>query len=68
MSVNDVELPPIGSRWIDTTGDDGVFTVQGHDKGCYVIASGQSLPDQVGYINWQHFGMRYQPLGEVSRG
>lgn len=66
MSTDTPNPPAVGSRWVDTEGLDGEITVTGHDKGCYVLAQRYPLDEEL-YINWQHFGHRYQPA-EEARG
>lgn len=65
MSTEPRDLPPVGSRWVDTDGPDGEITVTGHDKGSYVLA--RNPLDEELYIQAGHFGRRYQPLGDGRR-
>jgi hypothetical protein len=61
--MTEVQLPAVGSRWVDTEGDDGEITVT--EPGSYVVAENARGDDL--WVNWQHFGHRYQPV-EVADG
>jgi len=54
------ELPEVGSRWMDTEGEDGEITVT--EPGSYVVAENARGDDL--WINWQHFGRRYRRIEE----